>query len=91
MNLEELKQIIFLSEHGYYDKKVIKMANENKQDHVDRYELHGDACITIHSGGISGFYGVDNIRMGREMLNTFRKKYIIKTFPEIKKLVEKGE
>ena len=88
MNEEELKQIIFLSEHGYYDKKVIKMANKNKPESIDLYELHGDIIHILHSGYIKGYYGQDNERIGRELLDTFRKKYIIKTFPEIKKLVE---
>lgn len=91
MNLEELKQIIFLSEHGYYDLEAIKMANANKPDNVESYELHGDSVITVHSGGIRGYYGVDNERVGREILAIARKRYIITTFPEIKKLVDKKE
>jgi len=91
MNLEELKQIIFLSEHGYYDKEVVKLANENKSENIDRFYLYDGVVVAVHSGGVEGFYGVDNMKIGRGMLSEFRKEYIIKTFPEIKKLVEEGE
>ena len=87
MNLEELRQIIFLSEHGYYDEEVMKLANKDKPEHVDIYQLHGDVVHTLHSGYINGFYGQDNILIGRDLLSRFRKQYIIKSFPEIKNLI----
>lgn len=57
MKAEELKQIVFLAEHGYYDDKVMKLADKNKPKNIDAYVLRGDEIIVYHDGWICGYYG----------------------------------
>ena len=97
MNLEELKQIIFLSEHGYYDEKAVKLANKNKPKSIERYEIVNGEIYTMYrepviiTKNIHSYYPLHSVSSGKELLNIFRKDWIKANFPKIKKLTELGE
>jgi len=89
MNTEKLKQIIFLLERGYYDNKVIKYANDNKDVTVDKYELGDGEIIIYHDGWVCGYYNqnITSPSFGQKLLKRYRKEWISKQFPEIKELL----
>lgn len=88
MKIEELKQIIFLLEHGYYDDEVMKMANKDSNYPTDYYELRGDEIVVWHDG-ICGYYNQDIIapNFGRNLLKRFRTDYIKNKYPKVSKLL----
>ena len=93
MKVEDLMKIVFLAEHGYYDDKVMEIANKNKPKNIDNYELRGNEIIVYHDGWICGYYGQQQTAptLGEDLLKDFRKEYLKSEFPEIRKLLEIGD
>ena len=88
MKLEELKKIVFLLEHGYFDDKVLKYANRTKPKTIEHYELKGTMMIPVTSDGVLGFYGSRD-GFYKELLNQFRRDWAQEKLPEIKQIIGK--
>ncbi len=93
MKMEELKKVVFLLEHGYFDDKVLNHMNKTKTDDIDHYEImNGDMLVPFiktNTGCITG-YGV-NSGTYKEMLKASRLTWAKNKIPEISQLIKLGD